>query len=126
MEMPNIMSLDVDSRLIPTGAKQSFNVFDKPSPIGPIILDTCFEILNQDFYTIRITDTEKKINFSIWQDGGQEGYGYVQVYTPPDRKSIAIEPMSARANALQDKEGGIQYLSAGNSQVLIWGIGFRD
>ena len=36
----------------------------------------------------------------IWQQAGAEQYNAIQIYTPPTRASIAIEPMTSEPDAL--------------------------
>jgi aldose 1-epimerase len=61
----------------------------------------------------------------LWAD---ENFGYVQVFTPlnfaaPDgpRPAVAIEPMTAPANALNSGEG-LRWLRPGERWELSWGI----
>lgn len=123
-QMADVKSLDVDSQMIPNGAKTNFRLFDNPQIIGETSLDTCFEILKPDIFKVHILDTEKKLKFTVWQESGIDGLGYLQIYTPPHRKSIAIEPMTSKANALQDQSPDLQILEAGNAQTYLWGISF--
>ena len=125
LSAPDLNSLEIDGQMIPTGRDLSYHLFDRPQNMGEVNLDTGFEIKTTDRYQIQIFDPEKKLKFTVWQDAGEEGYSYVQIYTPPHRNSIAIEPMTCRANALQTQTGGIQMLEAGNSQQFEWGISFR-
>ena len=43
--------------------------------------------------------------FTIWQETGKYKYNFLQVYTPPHRKSIAIEPMTCAPDAFNNKDG---------------------
>jgi aldose 1-epimerase len=61
----------------------------------------------------------------LWAD---ENFGFVQVFTPqnfaaPDgpRRAVAIEPMTAPANALNSGEG-LRWLRPGERWELSWGI----
>jgi len=124
LNMSDIKSLEVDSQMIPKGPSFTFRMFDFPNLIKETFLDTGFEILKPDKFEVQIFDEDKKLKFNIWQHSNEDGFSYLQVYTPPDRKSIAIEPMTSRANALQDNEGGIQNLAPGGSQSYVWGVSF--
>jgi aldose 1-epimerase len=123
-QMANVKSLEVDSQMIPNGIDLNFRLFDHPQTIGETSLDTGFELLDIEFYKIHILDSTNKLKFSVWQESGGDGFGYLQVYTPPHRQSIAIEPMTSKANALQDQSQGLQILEPGNAQSYIWGISF--
>ncbi|MDO9397304.1 MAG: aldose 1-epimerase family protein [Herbiconiux sp.] len=63
----------------------------------------------------------------LWAD---ESFGFVQVFTPtvfqaPEgpRRAVAIEPMTAPANALNSGEG-LRWLEPGERWELAWGIRF--
>ncbi|HOY94554.1 MAG TPA: hypothetical protein PK509_02370 [Catalimonadaceae bacterium] len=122
---PDVSALEVDKRMIPTGARMPFHVFDRPQSFGKVVLDTGFELNPCDVYRIYILDPSQKLKFSIWQEAGTDGYRFVQIYTHPGRKSIAIEPMTCMANALQTQKDGILFLESGNSHQVDWGISFR-
>lgn len=125
ISFPEVAALEVDKRMIPTGSKMPYHVFDRPQNFGNITLDTGFELKPCDIYRIQILDPAQKLKFSIWQEAGSDGYRFVQIYTHPDRKSIAIEPMTCMANALQTQKDGILFLEPGNSHQVDWGISFR-
>jgi len=52
---------------------------------------------------------------------GYREYNYLQVFIPPDRMSIAIEPMTCNANAFNNKDGLIT-LSPGEVLTTVCGI----
>jgi aldose 1-epimerase len=61
----------------------------------------------------------------LWAD---ESFGYLQVFTPPafasvdgPRLAVALEPMTAPANALNSGEG-LRWLAPGEVWELSWGI----
>jgi aldose 1-epimerase len=125
VSFPDVVALEVDQRMIPTGNKMPYHVFDSPQHFGKTVLDTGFKLNPCDVYRIQILDPAQKLKFSIWQEVGVDGYRYVQIYTHPDRKSLAIEPMTCIANALQTLQDGIQFLEPGSSHRIDWGISFR-
>jgi len=49
---------------------------------------------------------------------------YLQIYTPNDRKSIAIEPQTAPANSFNSKIG-LQVLKPEETYNLNWKINFK-
>lgn len=125
ISFPEVVALDVDNRMIPTGTKMPYHVFDRPQRFGKTMLDTGFEVNPCDVYRIQILDPAQKLKFSIWQEAGSDEYRFIQIYTHPSRKSIAIEPMTCSTNALQTLQDGIQFLEPGNSHKIDWGISFR-
>lgn len=98
--------LEVDNRSIPTGKSEPYSEFNRLSVIGDTKLDTCFLLSDEDNPAeILITDKSQKAGYAIWQETGKYKYNYLQVYTPPHRKSIAIEPMTCAPNAFNNQMG---------------------
>jgi len=114
--------LKVDKRNIPTGESISYNKFNKLTTILDINLDNCFRLSeeNERAETI-IMNKSSDFGYKIWQETGSYKYNYLQIYTPPHRKSIAIEPMTCIPDAFNNKEGLI-ILSPSESFSVIWGI----
>lgn len=54
---------------------------------------------------IDIIPEKSSYKISIWQESGNNKYNYLVLYTPPDRKSIAIEPMTSSIDAFNNKDG---------------------
>ncbi len=69
-------------------------------------LDSCYYLTEDTtlHYTI-IYDESENIGLELWQEAGPGKYNYLQIYTPPDRRSIALEPMSCNVNAFNNQEG---------------------
>jgi aldose 1-epimerase len=125
VSIPEIKALEVDSQMIPTGTRLNFHLFDRPQQFRETALDTGFELSPTERYETQVFDPQKKLKFTIWQNSGSEGYRYLQVYTPPHRQTVAIEPMTCMANAFQTGADGLLILEPGNSQQFEWGISFR-
>lgn len=97
--------------LIPTGSYSSEQLFLTPTLLGNRSLDNCFELDNSGgIAETRIIDEMRNISIVVWQKAGANGYNYLQVYTPPDRKSIAIEPMTCAPDAFNNGKGLITLL----------------
>ena len=100
-----------DADLLPTGEMIEEKSFEQGKKIGSIMLDDGFELdpidpsctLENDFYSIRIEPNSR--------------YPYLQLYTPPNRKSIAIENLSGAPNAFNNKMG-LQYLEPHESLLF--------
>ncbi len=107
LRLPSSQRLSTDNRQIPNGAIQTYSVFDDFTDIGDTIFDDCFHItsaFNQKATTILENPTKNLILY-IWQDCTPNTYQYVQVFTHPNRKSIAIEPMTAAPNVFNNHIG---------------------
>jgi len=102
LQLPPNKQLELDKGLIPTGNYLPGNYFSKPTLLYTTQLDHCFELdVVEGIAETRILDQSKNICIVIWQ----QGYKFIQVYTPPDRKSIAIEPMTCAPDAFNNKMG---------------------
>ncbi len=107
LTLPVEYSYEVDSRMIPTGKTIKETVFINPTKISDTKFDTCYKLAktgNPRLYT-KIEDPSHNLSLLIWQSTGEGNYNYLQVYTPPNRQSIAIEPMTCLANAYNNGEG---------------------
>jgi aldose 1-epimerase len=97
LELPPMRKLTLDSRGIPTGDEQPFDGFN--ARLGENSFDDGFAL------------TEERTSFSVAGAGRivsvdlLEGYRFGQVFAPKDKDYIALEPMTAPANALNSSRG---------------------
>jgi len=91
--------LEMRDDLIPSGKIQQENRFEKGVKIGSIHLDNCY-VLNPAENKIKISYEGKSITVSPIHN-----YPYLQIYTPDDRKSIAIENLSGAPDCFNNKMG---------------------
>ncbi len=73
--------------------------FKAPLKINDISLDDCF-ILEKPKINLATKTTHLEINFKSVSETN-----YLQIYTPENRKSIAIEPMTCAPNCFNSKDG---------------------
>lgn len=112
----------VGDRMIPTGETEKFDTFNTAKAIENYEFDTCFGFGDADkVHSTKLISKELNGGMDIWQKGGEQGLKFVQIYTPPHRNSIAIEPMSCIANAFNNKIGLIELEPKASSDVS-WGI----
>ncbi|MBC7722444.1 MAG: aldose 1-epimerase [Pedobacter sp.] len=93
--------LEFDDTLLPTGRLITNAQFEKTTSLQGIFLDNCFE-LNATINQPMCSFTNDKITISIVPD---KSYPYLQVYTPPHRKSIAIENLSGTPDCFNNGMG---------------------
>lgn len=127
LAMPPCKQLETDNRLIPTGKTKDFNKFiDDLEQIGNQEFDTCFllEDNGDDTATFELYDPDRDIYISLWQETGKGKYNYTQLYIPPDRQSIAIEPMTCAPDAFNNGMG-LQTLAPGEAFRGRYGISLR-
>ncbi len=107
--------VEFDKDLIPTGKLIPYKEFDKPKSIGSTFLDNCFTLnFTEGLPICLLMDTQKNIQVEFHTD---ESYSYLQIYTPPHRKSIAIENISSAPDAFNN-ELGFKILMPGESTTF--------
>ena len=104
LQMPDCQLIMIDERMLPTGKKQAFNDFEKLKKIDSTFLDNGFYINNQTENAEVILNSELG-TLTYWQETGAAKWNFVQVFTPPHRQSIAVEPMTCNMDAFNNKEG---------------------
>jgi aldose 1-epimerase len=96
----------LDSRNIPTGYKEPYNEFMIPAKIGNTQFDSCFKIKSSNGKAgTTLISPDNNINLNIWQETGNNKYEYLVIYTPPGRRSIAVEPITSNINSFNSGEG---------------------
>lgn len=102
----------VGNDLLPIGGHESVSDprldFRTAHPIGPQSLDVAY--WTPGGHTTRLTDGH--LLLEIIQS---ELFQYTQIYIPPDRGSIAIEPISAATNAFNVPALGLKVLAPGQA-----------
>ena len=120
LNVPEIVKLDL--RNIPTGEKEFYNNFRIPKKIGNSQFDSCFKINSNNGKAVtKLIAPANNIDLNIWQETGNNKYEYLVVYTPPGRRSIAVEPMTSNINSFNNGEDLIQ-LAPGKEYVSSYGI----
>ena len=106
LRIPSTRQIEVDSRNIPTGEISPFEKFSSLSKIADEEIDSGFQLRKRNgLAETEIVDQEHDLKLTVWQETGEMKYNYVQVFIPPSRKSIAIEPMTCNINAFNNGEG---------------------
>lgn len=117
-------AFDTDERMLPTGTRPVEAALRDGVRLGDIALDTGFADLARDAdgrvrHSLTAPDGRR---LTLWQG---EGFDYVQVYTatnyPGHALAVAIEPMTAPADALNSGLG-IRRLAPDETWTLSWGI----
>ncbi len=123
LEFPADESFLVNNRMLPTEETQSYTQFNNLKLISNTEFDTCFSLSTKDpIAQIKIISDELKGGgINIWQETGENKLNFLQIYTPPHRNSIAIEPMTCIANAFNNKIGLIE-LNPETTSTVKWGI----
>ncbi|HXA02691.1 MAG TPA: aldose 1-epimerase, partial [Cytophagaceae bacterium] len=122
IKIPSAEYIEVDKNKIPTGKININNEYLNLKLLGKTVFDTCFKLPGvEGTQSIELFDPKKDIRINIWQETGENKYNYVQVYTHPSRKSIAIEPMSCIPDSFNNKSGLIMLLP-GEKRKFTYGV----
>jgi aldose 1-epimerase len=115
---------EFDSKLIPTGRLTESTEFYLPRLIGDEFFDNCF-LLDPDYSMPAATleNPSNGLRLILFPD---RHYPYLQIFTPGDRKSIAIENLSSAPDAFNNGMGLI-ILEPGASQSfsVLYQLEFR-
>lgn len=119
---PSKTIFDVNEKMIPTGIKKEYKQFEKPTKINDTFFDSCFELSTSvDKVSVTIFDPALNGGVEIWQETGSNKYNFLQIYTPPSRKTIAIEPMTCIPDSFNNKTG-LCILEPHQKNVVAFGI----
>ncbi|KDA04652.1 galactose mutarotase [Microbacterium sp. CH12i] len=124
LTVPAQTQFETDERMLPTGTSAAPEALREGVRLGDITLDTGFTDLSRDAdgKVRHSLDAPDGRRVTLWQG---EGFDFVQVYTstgyPDQPLAVAIEPMTAPADALNSGLG-IRRLAPGETWNLSWGI----
>lgn len=114
--------VELDSHNVPTGKKTPFHDYDMPERIGGKKFDSCFRVAGHNGKAVtQLISDNRNITINIWQETGEDKFAYLVIYTPPDRKTIAIEPITSNINSLNTGDGLI-FLSPNQEYKSSFGI----
>jgi len=111
IEAPVAERLALDERGIPTGERTGADVGS--GPLGERTFDDAYLAPSGPFV---LAGGGRRISLAF-----EQGYGYSQLYAPPDDEVIAFEPMTAPTNALISGDG-LQMLDPGDRYEAIFSI----
>jgi len=119
--------LESDDRLIPTGSVAvdgTATDFRAGRRVGTELLDAAFTDLvpGEDGLNHHVLVAPDGRSVELWTE---PAYGYVHVFFtdrfPGRHRAVAVEPMTAPANALNSGEG-LAWIGAGGRLAAAWGI----
>jgi aldose 1-epimerase len=124
LKLPACKQLEMNA-CITTGNYIESDFFTGEVLLKDLELDHCFELSATDgIVETELIDVDRDLKIGVWQQCGGNRYTFLQLYTPPDRMSIAIEPMSCAPNAFNTKKGLIE-LESGQEVRFTFGIQVR-
>ncbi|MFL6592903.1 MAG: aldose 1-epimerase [Luteimonas sp.] len=117
LTLPSMVHLELDERLIPTGRRFPFAAMDRP--LGSLEFDDGFA-LGTEQAVFAISGGGRRVSMQFLR-----GYDHAQIYAPADQDLIALEPMTAPANALVSGDG-LGILAAGSRYDAVFRIGVDE
>ncbi|MEI6410279.1 MAG: hypothetical protein WCR52_12905 [Bacteroidota bacterium] len=102
MRLPDCDLVEINERMIPTGARTAYRDFYRKKQVGDTFLDNCFATAKPSGkYKLALETAAHKL--TVTADAAQ--CPFFQVFTPPHRESIALEPMSCNVDAFNNADG---------------------
>lgn len=106
LTMPSMQKLALDTRCIPTGDRSQFPAFN--GLLAGHGFDDAFAIEGEgETFQLEGGGLRLRVTF-------ESGYPFAQIYAPPGKEFIAIEPMTAPIDALRTGDG-LQLVGPGGS-----------
>lgn len=121
LTLPETDFTELDQADIPTGKFHADTRFVGGRKICDEFINDCFCVKDGGKVNMSLEGNIGKID--IWQEAGAGQYNAIQIYTPPTRASIAIEPMTAEPDALNHHRGLIE-IPAGERRSFVFGAKF--
>ncbi|MFJ4223923.1 aldose 1-epimerase family protein [Microbacterium sp. NPDC089695] len=124
LRVPAHTAFETDERMLPIGTAPADESLREGARLGDVTLDTGFTDLDRDAdglvrHSLTAPDGRR---LTLWQG---EGFDVVQVFTtdkyPGRPLAVAIEPMTAPADALNSGRG-LRHLAPEETWTLRWGL----
>jgi aldose 1-epimerase len=116
LQLPQMEMLELDERLLPTGLSHPLEPLEQP--LRGTAYDDAFGGVEPGF-ELAIETSDRRIAVSF-----DEGYAFAQVYAPLTQEVVALEPMTAPANALVSGQG-LQYAQPGTTHRAVFTVHLR-
>lgn len=120
LHLPPCERVDIDERMIPTGNRSPYSDFQEERLLGDTQLDTCFAAAENEAL---VRATLRAAGHRLQIEASRKNFPFFQVFTPPMRTSIAIEPMTCNVDAFHNREGLVE-LDAGESWEGQFGLAY--
>jgi aldose 1-epimerase len=121
LALPPCEMIGMDERMLPTGKRYRFDDFAGGRPLHTTVLDNCFALTDpgEGRFSVEVSGPAGHLHY--WQETGRHRFNFIQLFTPPHRSSLAIEPMTCNVDAFNNKEGLIR-LAPGHTATAKWGL----
>lgn len=110
--------LEFDDQLIPTGKMIFDPAFMHAAPLGNRSLDNCFLLQVQEGTPCCVLhNPNNQLTLAFYTN---PRYSYLQIYTPPHRKSIAIENLSGAPDSFNNGMGLVRMAPRQSISFNVW------
>lgn len=124
LQLPAGELVTLDDRLLPTGTTQPGHGFQERRRLGDLAIDAPVKLTGDQRAQASLFSSEVDAGIALWQEvssAATPGFRYLQVFVPPDRQSIAMEPVSSAINAF-NSGADLCVLSAGETVRFSCGV----
>ena len=123
LRMPSKQVVDIDkNNMIPNGEFLPYGEFVTMNKISERFIDNSFSVKSANvLFRTSLFDPAKNLMIKVWNETGYRKYNYIHIYTPPHRKSLAIEPTTSPPNSF-NSETDLIVLRPKEKISLSWGI----
>lgn len=102
LSLPECDKVVINERMIPTGPLEPYDNFRQGGPVEDTVLDNCFATAHPDkAYRLVLEGGNRKLTVAAHA----RQFPFFQVFTPPHRESIALEPMTCNVDAFNNADG---------------------
>lgn len=116
LKLPPCTREVLDERMLPVLKREAYDAFEHLQPLGQTTLDDCFRPAEYlTLYDICLRGKRHAVTLSL----SRTLFPFFQIFTPPHRQSIAVEPMTCLINAFENGEGLISVPPGG-----VWSAAF--
>ncbi len=99
LKLPPCEKVHINDRMIPTGAATLFQEFQTLQKVEDTFLDNCFKCAKTSGHYQLTLEGEGQ---SLSMKASAAEFPFFQVFTPPHRESIALEPMSCNVDGFNN------------------------
>ena len=102
LKLPACEKVDINDRMIPLGSTTPFKEFQSLQKVEEAFLDNCFQYTKPSGSYQLVLEGEGQ---SLKMKASAAEFPFFQVFTPPHRESIALEPMSCNVDVFNNLQG---------------------
>lgn len=102
LKLPACEKVDINDRMIPTGSLTPFKEFQSLQKVEEAFLDNCFQYGKKSGTYQLVLEGEGQ---SLKMKAPATEFPFFQVFTPPHRESIALEPMTCNVDVFNNLQG---------------------